>query len=84
MKGSITIGKNDSQKFRVACHYAKVSLDMGTEVGEEFIVKVGCTELQQIYTLANIMGKITDQQVAAFIEAEKAMKVMNDLRNEII
>lgn len=83
MKGILTIKKNEAEQFRVSAHYAKVNIDLSEDRGDELIFNISFSECNSLLKVGKYMQTITPEQIKKFIDAENALRSLNELRNEI-
>ncbi len=83
-KGTITINATKCPRFRVACHFAGVTIeDIGMQTGDEFNPMLKFESFNNLFKAGELMTQITPEQVEAFEGAEKALKELQKLRVEL-
>jgi len=75
---------SDTERFRVAAHFAGASIQDHTEAGEDVRFDLTFTDIMAVWKLRGYYVSLSDDQVNRFLEAEKAMKAMAEIRQELI
>lgn len=83
-KGTITINASKCPRFRVACHFAGVTIeDIGQQVADEFNPMLKFDSFNHLFRAGELMHVVTDEQVIVFEAVEKALKTLQELRQDL-